>query len=85
MRKEEKPARGLLVGGFKPSARPKSAPERAAKAAESRRRQPYEVVCEIDQHTITFGYVGSEHGGYVLALARLVPWAKNPRVQRREL
>lgn len=54
----------------------------AAKIADSRRSQGrYEVVCECEGITILFGCTDDPGGGMPLNMARLVPWAKNPRVR----
>ncbi len=59
----------------------KKGKEREAQAIESRRRQPYRVICECYGQTITFGFSEHAGGGVALNMAKLVPWAKNPRVE----
>lgn len=44
----------------------------------------FEVVCDCDGQEIVFGYASSHTGGATMYLAKLVPWASNPRVRKRK-
>jgi len=57
--------------------------EAAAREAERHRAKPYQVLCECNGATIVFGESDSPTGGMALNMARLVPWARNPRVVAR--
>ncbi len=47
---------------------------------EASRQYPFAVVYTLGDLEAVFGYSADRDGGGVLKLARLVPWAKNPRV-----
>ncbi len=56
---------------------------RKAEAADRKRQYPYEVVCECNGQEIVFGDSEAGDGGSAMFLAKLTPWAKNPRVRRK--
>lgn len=55
--------------------------ETTAREIERTRQKPYRVVSECHGVTITFGESDTPDGGMALNMARLVWWAKNPRVE----
>ncbi len=57
--------------------------EMQAREAERRREKPYEVTVECNGRTIVFGDSEAGDGGSAMFLAKLTPWAKNPRVRRK--
>lgn len=59
-------------------------PSRQAHYIAEWRTQRFEVIVDYEGEEVLFGYAETYTGGATMYLAKLVPWASNPRVRKRK-